>query len=276
MAQWRESAGAEGNGAGVVVIDAEPVYATGLQVLVRQAAGLTWLGRARDAAQARELCGRSRPALVCVDYRQDPHLHVAAELASVGILVLLVVPHNHRTPALLPRVGEGGVHAVISRDSSIEHLFAAIRATLVHGHYRDPDLAVPAAAAGHPGGLSRREFDVLIELAAGHDYVTTARNLYVSRETVRTHAKAIMRKLAVHDRSAVIARAYRDGLITPADVPAPGAGAGPVRGTPHDATRAFLRNGPVPPARTGSPAPVVSTSVVDNTRGPVAPRACGD
>lgn len=61
-------------------------------------------------------------------------------------------------------------------------------------------------------GLSRREAQVLRQLAAGKGVEQIAHALSVGRETVRTHIRQIYRKLGVNDRGAAVALAWREGM----------------------------------------------------------------
>jgi DNA-binding NarL/FixJ family response regulator len=53
--------------------------------------------------------------------------------------------------------------------------------------------------------LSAREFDVLAEMIKGLDNQTIAHHLFISTDTVKTHVKAILRKLGAKDRAQVVA-----------------------------------------------------------------------
>jgi DNA-binding NarL/FixJ family response regulator len=59
-------------------------------------------------------------------------------------------------------------------------------------------------SADDPLKLTAREEEVLTLLAAGHSNRKIADSLFISRDTVRWHMRAIYRKLGVHDRSSVL------------------------------------------------------------------------
>jgi DNA-binding CsgD family transcriptional regulator len=61
--------------------------------------------------------------------------------------------------------------------------------------------------------LTGREQDVLRSLAAGHTYQETADELVLGVETVRSHVRALYRKLQVHSVGEAVGRAIRDGLV---------------------------------------------------------------
>ena len=49
--------------------------------------------------------------------------------------------------------------------------------------------------------LTRREQDVLDELLQGQSNRAIGRNLFISEDTVKSHVKAILRKLGARDRA---------------------------------------------------------------------------
>ena len=61
--------------------------------------------------------------------------------------------------------------------------------------------------------LTPREYEILSMLADGKTTAGIALELVISIETVRSHVKAVLRKLGVHSRTAAIARLeeLRDG-----------------------------------------------------------------
>ncbi|KAA2253529.1 response regulator transcription factor [Solihabitans fulvus] len=65
-----------------------------------------------------------------------------------------------------------------------------------------PGRLLPHATLGR---LSAREFDVLAELAKGLDNHMIAERLFISTDTVKTHVKAILRKLGARDRAHAVA-----------------------------------------------------------------------
>jgi DNA-binding CsgD family transcriptional regulator len=72
------------------------------------------------------------------------------------------------------------------------------------------------------GSLTPRELDVLRLMATSHSYRDIARELIVSEQTVRTHAKSVLRKLGQHDRARAVVMAVAAGILqVPADLAQP-------------------------------------------------------
>jgi DNA-binding NarL/FixJ family response regulator len=64
----------------------------------------------------------------------------------------------------------------------------------------DQTPVAPATRVAPVAALTRREHDVLVELARGRSYRAMARTLFVSENTVKSHVTAVYRKLGVDRR----------------------------------------------------------------------------
>ena len=62
-------------------------------------------------------------------------------------------------------------------------------------------------------GITPREFDILEALAAGHSNREIAERLFVSENTVKTHAARLFDKLQAQRRTQAVQRAKEAGLI---------------------------------------------------------------
>ena len=76
-----------------------------------------------------------------------------------------------------------------------------------------PAADVAVAVAPLPDGLTPRELEVLVLLAAGKTNRVIAQDLYISEKTVASHVGHIFTKLAVTSRSAATAYAYEHRLV---------------------------------------------------------------
>src|SRR5205823_2817864 len=74
------------------------------------------------------------------------------------------------------------------------------------------------AEAGAPprvdDGLTAREEEVLVEIAAGHSNDEIADRLFVSATTIKTHVNHLLAKTGCRDRAALVAYAYRTGRVS--------------------------------------------------------------
>ncbi|GAA2031286.1 helix-turn-helix transcriptional regulator [Polymorphospora rubra] len=88
------------------------------------------------------------------------------------------------------------------------------------GRYAGPsgrrDAGPPPTTAGPPGRritLTERELQVLRGMSDGKSNAEIGRDLFVSEDTVKTHARRLFRKLGARDRAHAVAAGFRAGLV---------------------------------------------------------------
>jgi DNA-binding NarL/FixJ family response regulator len=140
-------------------------------------------------------------------------------------LLLLAMPVWAHAPASGPSAGPSGATAAGhpappgSAPSAVAANLPsvpAMRATLS----REP--VVPAQRAdlhrdpAEPRRplLTERELQVLRGMADGKSNAEIGRELYVSEDTVKTHARRLFRKLGARDRAHAVAAGFRAGLVS--------------------------------------------------------------
>jgi DNA-binding NarL/FixJ family response regulator len=211
---------------GVALIDGVPLVREGLSALVHRTPGLRWIGAAENPSVGVRLCERLRPDVVVVDAALDPRGQLSHLLSSnPGLSVVLMVDDPHLTTQYVSAAVTHGVRGVIRRTAQPPQLVKAIQAVHTDGRYVDAALsATLSSAAGRPRRLnsphqplSQREHEVLRLIADGLENQAIANILFVSVETIRTHVKSILRKLASRDRTHAVAVAFRSGVLTVED-----------------------------------------------------------
>lgn len=98
---------------------------------------------------------------------------------------------------------------------------AILRSEVIDGRLDGHAVNAVLSAAGHrvrrraelPGGLTRRELDVIVELARGRSNPEIAEILGVTRRTVTSHLEHIFNKLGVSRRTEAALFAMRHGLV---------------------------------------------------------------
>ena len=61
--------------------------------------------------------------------------------------------------------------------------------------------------------LTKREIEVLVGMSNGRSNAQIGAELYLSEDTVKTHARRLFRKLGANDRAQAVAIGLRRGLI---------------------------------------------------------------
>jgi DNA-binding NarL/FixJ family response regulator len=174
-----------------------------------------------DAALALALAVREAPDVILLDLRLPGRdgIAVLGELKARGCAARVLVLTSDTGPASASLALRAGAAGVLYKDVDPDALVRAIRS--VH----DGHLVLATGAAGtlvHPaaqawGGmdaLTRREREVLAELAKGRSNREIARALQVSEKTVKAHVSSVLAKLGVQDRTQAALLAVRHELPT--------------------------------------------------------------
>jgi DNA-binding NarL/FixJ family response regulator len=71
----------------------------------------------------------------------------------------------------------------------------------------------PQPVDAHAPELTERELQVLTGMAGGKSNAQIGRELYLSEDTIKTHARRLFRKLGVNDRAQAVASGFRLRLV---------------------------------------------------------------
>jgi DNA-binding NarL/FixJ family response regulator len=109
----------------------------------------------------------------------------------------------------------GGARGFLHKDVSREELCATM-ANVLTVSALSPGVAPTHSARAFDSGaptLTERERQVLTGMAGGKSNAQIGRDLYLSEDTIKTHARRLFRKLEVGDRAHAVAAGFRFGLV---------------------------------------------------------------
>jgi len=181
--------------------------------LGRALSGVPGVARVEQIASSEELL--SRPAdrhadVVFLDLRLPSIGGVEAtrlllrERPETAVVVLSVASDRE----LVSTAIAVGARGWLMHPASREELCAAVAAALQPGERR----TCPPRPAASPE-LTERELQVLQGMAAGMSNAQIGKELYLSEDTIKTHARRLYRKLDVADRAQAVASGFRLGLV---------------------------------------------------------------
>lgn len=202
----------------VVIADDHPIVRAGLSALIQAQDDMQVVAEMDSAEELVRWCATHTADVVLLDLRFGPGklggAEAARQLVAAGGPSVLVVTTYGSDADILAAI-EAGAAGYLLKDAPTEELVSAIRATAVGqttlgpaiqqrllGRMRAPDLAP-----------TERELDVLRLVAAGRSNNEIARELFVSRATVKTHLAHVYDKLGVQSRTAAVAIARERGIL---------------------------------------------------------------
>jgi DNA-binding NarL/FixJ family response regulator len=198
----------------VLLVDGSQLITEGLRVSLHRTHCFRVVGIAHTVADAARSLRGTQVDLVVTDFDVPGAgpLRTVRDTAQYRPGARVVVLSNADSPSWARAALDAGAVAYLLKTSPVAELLplivAAVRgapATIdarVGSLARLPARMPPPAALGR---LSAREFDVLAEMAKGMDNARIAQRLFISNDTVKTHVKAILRKLGARDRAHAVA-----------------------------------------------------------------------
>jgi DNA-binding NarL/FixJ family response regulator len=211
-------------GVKVLIADDHHVVRRGLLFFLKTQKDIEVVGEAKDGAEAVELAQKLHPDVVLMDLVMPNMDGIEATKKLKGLMPSIKV-------------------LILTSFSDQDHVIQGIRAGAVGYQLKDaePDELVSAIFAVHRGEsqlhpkvtshvlthlssgnqqernpleeLTKREREVLAEIAKGKSNKEIASTLYITEKTVKTHVSNILAKLNLADRTQAALFAVKNGFI---------------------------------------------------------------
>jgi DNA-binding NarL/FixJ family response regulator len=208
----------------VLIVEDDPMMQLGLEQSLANAPGIAVVGRADDGYLGVEAALKLKPDVVVMDIGLPRLDGIAAtqkiKEAEPEIRVVMLTSHTSQNEVIAAL--SSGADAYCVKGTTVDRLLTAIAAAQEGASYLDPQVArsvmdqlkpsIPAESEVI-GQLSQRELEVLKLMVEGRSNPEIAAALYLSPNTVKTHVRGIMNKLAVDDRVQAAVVALRAGLV---------------------------------------------------------------
>lgn len=206
----------------VLIVEDDPMMQLGLEQSLMAQPQLEIVGQAEDGYLGVQAALKLKPDLVVMDIGLPRLDGIAATQQIKAALpethVVMLTSHTTETEVIAAL--SSGADAYCIKGASVERLLKAIAAAVDGATYLDPQIArrvidnlKPPAVQGNTANLSGRELEVLKLMVEGLSNPEIAERLYLSPNTVKTHVRGIMNKLAVDDRVQAAVVALRSGLV---------------------------------------------------------------
>jgi DNA-binding NarL/FixJ family response regulator len=207
----------------IILIDDHAILRDGLRALLSAEPDLELIAEAATVADGIALVRQLRPDVVITDVS----FPVGSGLEAIGTLrrecdsAAIIVLTVHNTAECLRAAMRAGADQFVAKQAPFEVLLRAIRMV-----FEQNDHTVQPLSADARGGLklskqsallpelTPREQQVLVGVAQGYTSKEIAAKLQRSVKTVVKHRSNMMRKLSLHDASAVTRYAIANGLLS--------------------------------------------------------------
>jgi DNA-binding NarL/FixJ family response regulator len=209
----------------ILIVDDHTLLRAGLSALLLQDPDIEIAGELDNGRNAVKSVAALLPDLVLMDLTMpgcngfEAMVEIKRRFPSVKILVLTL----HRTDEYIHESLRSGADGYILKDATRDELRVAIRSVLNGKTYLSPDIS-GKVITGYLGAgkgnstspwetVTHRERQVMKLVAEGHSNKNIAQYLCLSVKTVEKHRSNLMKKLNLHNASALTAFAIAKGLL---------------------------------------------------------------
>lgn len=196
----------------------------GLKNLLELDGDIEVIAEAEDGEDCLEKLKTVKPDVLLLDINMPKKtgLDVLSELKDKKSKIKVLVLTVHNETEYLMKAVEIGINGYVLKDSESAELKKAIFTIAEGENYIQPSL-IPALNSKmieknedeiKIESLTKRELQVLKELAVGKFNRDIAKEMEISERTVKNHISSIFKKLDVTDRTQAAVFAIRNNLIT--------------------------------------------------------------
>lgn len=207
----------------VVLADDHILMREGIRQLLEFDGTIEVIGEANDGLECIEVLEKVRPDVLLLDINMPKKngIEVLEEIKKKKIPVKVLILTVHNEIEYLLKAVDIGVDGYILKDSESAELKKAINAVINDESYIQPNL-IPALNNRLVSRdidkdkidlLTKRELEVLIQVANGMFNKEIATTLNISERTVKNHISNIFKKIEVSDRTQAAVFAIRNDII---------------------------------------------------------------
>lgn len=207
----------------VMLVDDHALIREGIKQLLEFDGSIDVIEQASDGAECLEKLQHVQPDILLLDINMPNvnGIEVLEEIKKKNIPVKVLMLTVHSEAEYLVQAVDIGANGYILKDSGSEELKKAIQSVMDGDSYIQPSL-VPSLNSRlvnrdidkeKIAALTKREMEILTQIAGGMFNKEIAMNLNISERTVKNHISNIFKKIDVSDRTQAAVFAIRNNIV---------------------------------------------------------------
>jgi DNA-binding NarL/FixJ family response regulator len=213
----------------ILLADDHNVTRLGIKFMLDESDEITVVGEAINGVEAVSLFAECRPDIVLmdVDMPELDGIQAAASIKRSFSEAKVIMMTSSKDKRHIFASLAAGANGYCTKDVTKARLLAAIKSVMAGDMWLDSSIAntilqlIPDCSESESGStagkteapLTEREIEVLKLLVEGLNNTQIGKHLFITTDTVKTHIKHILDKLAVTDRTQAAVKAIKQGLI---------------------------------------------------------------
>ena len=202
----------------VLIADDHALARAGYRQFLEAESSILNIGEAGSFAEALDALGRSRWDLMILDINMPDRngFDILAEVKAHYPYTRVLVISGFSEDQYAENVLKAGASGYLSKSSAPTELMHAVRTVLGGRRYRSDEARARGDAPNEElphTGLSTREFQIFLKLAAGTSVTAIAAELELNVKTVSTFRGRILAKMGMQSNADLTAYALKNGLM---------------------------------------------------------------
>jgi DNA-binding NarL/FixJ family response regulator len=211
----------------ILIVDDHTLMRNGLEAMLKAEPAYEVVGVAADGKTAIRAAADLQPDIILMDLSmpQTSGIDAIAQIKRQNPAIKIVALTFHKEDKYIHATLDAGADAYVLKDDSRTELLSALSSVLRGKSYLSPSICDKVVAGYLSGGnqsltgpswetLTKREREVLKLIAEGRSTKEIATYLSLSPKTIEKHRTSMMKKLDLHNVSAVTVYAIKNGFVT--------------------------------------------------------------
>ncbi len=210
----------------VFLADDHQMFRQGLAAMLSKTGDIEIVGEAADGLDALKALSTICPDVAIIDIAMPGinGIELCRRIKKEMPLVKVIILTMHGDPFYTTEALEAGAHGYLLKEESFTSLEDSIKKVVNKGetvlsptlHSHILEVAIEKQKMGEDCtiNLTKREKEILQQVAEGLTNQEIAQRLFISPQTVDTHRKNLMAKLDIHSVAGLVKYALRHGYIS--------------------------------------------------------------
>lgn len=210
----------------IIAADDHPIVIDGLKLSLQDNTDITFIGEAYSETQLYSILQQCAPDILILDLniKGDNSLSYLDQIYAIRPQLKIIIFSSYDTPSLIRSALKTKINGYLLKDTPKSELLDAIYKVQAGKRYISQNIKlenVDSEIASSfliddflkKNNLSQRELEVIRLIVKGLTSDDIAAQLFISKHTVQSHRKNILRKLSLHSKAEIVKFAYENNLV---------------------------------------------------------------
>lgn len=190
----------------VVIADDHQALIDGIKLLLEIQSDIKVVGEANDGESLLKVVHETRPQVVLTDLRMPKCDGISAtktikkKFPEIKVIAFSMFDQ----PEAIQQMKEAGASGYIMKNSSLDKVIEAIRTVALNKTFFDETISIIDQNTKETIIISSREKEILRLIGEGKTSLEIAHQLFISKATVDTHRKNIVKKMNIYGKTDLI------------------------------------------------------------------------